>query len=82
MKSNHREEPAARSASTTPPESPLMTFAEAARLLSKSVGAVRKELERGSALGLELLPFVVKLSERSRYFSRRKFLEWLQAQTS
>ena len=63
------------------PADPLMTFEEAARLLHLTVAGLRKELERGSELGQELLPFVVKLSERRRYFKRAAFMDWLRSKS-
>lgn len=62
-----------------PEEAPFMSFEEAVRFLpGMTVAGLRKELERGSALGRELLPFVVKLSERRRYFKRTAFMDWLR----
>jgi hypothetical protein len=62
---------------------PLMGFEEAAAFIpGMTVGGLRKEIERGSALGRELLPFLVRFSQRRRYFKRQSFLAWLQSKSS
>ena len=58
-----------------------MALEEVAELLHLTVAGLRKELERGSELGRELLPFVVKLSERRRYFKRAQFVDWLRTKS-
>ena len=61
----------------------LMSFEEAAGMLPGTTAlSLRKELKRSSELGRELLPFVVRISERRQYFNRSKFMAWLKAKAA
>ena len=61
----------------------LMSFDEvAAHFPGMSAAGLRKEIERGGKLGLELMPFLESFSDHRRYFRRRQFLEWFDTRTA